>query len=261
MTDPRDHRPWRMLRWPLVVVVLAVVGWLVVDRVMDTLDRGGERLVEGGETVVDGLGGIAERFHSGHITTTFVAAIPRLAHGDSLSLEVAVFEASETFTRSSERRALFDLLPLGTTVTEIRVPVTYRYHLRLDDPWQLRVRDRACLVVAPPIRPTLPPAIHTDRLEKRIDSGWLRFDDDTQMAELEASITPAVSARAGNPAHLDLVREICRRRVAEFVRAWLLAEDHWREDRFTAVEVRFADEPDDELPAAAPTLRLSRDDG
>ena len=32
-------------------------------------------------------------------------------------------------------------------------------------------------------------------------------------------------------------------RVAEFVRTWLLHEDHWRRDRFRTVAVRFGDEP------------------
>jgi hypothetical protein len=50
-----------------------------------------------------------------------------------------------------------------------------------------------------------------------------------------------------------LVREACRRRVAEFVRDWLLREDHWRSDRFSAVSVAFEDEaPQVSQP---PTLR------
>ena len=63
------------------------------------------------------------------------------------------------------------------------------------------------------------------------------------MAELERSITPMLNARAADPDHLELVRARCRRRVAEFVRTWLLREDHWRRDRFRAVAVRFEDEP------------------
>jgi hypothetical protein len=192
---------------------------------------------------------IAERFKSGHITTTFMASIPRLEPGGSARLELAAFEATEVFERSDHRAVFFDLVSLGTTVTQIRVPVTYRYHLRLDDTWELDVREQVCVVKAPRIRPTLPPAIHTDGLEKRSDRGWLRFNEDEQMAELERSITPTLNERAKDPEHLELVRERCRLRVAEFVRGWLLQEDHWRRDRFHAITVVFEDEkPPDDAP-------------
>ena len=147
--------------------------------------------------------GIAERFRSGRITETFTADIPRLNEGGTL-LELASYEATEMLRRVDERSTLFDLLYLGTNVTEIRAPTTYRYHLRLDDPWWLEVRDHACLVRAPRIRPSLPPAIHTDRMEKRIDGSWLRFDEQEMMEELEKSLTPRLSARAGSPGRIDL---------------------------------------------------------
>ena len=62
------------------------------------------------------------------------------------------------------------------------------------------------------------------------------------MTELERSITPTLIERASHPDHLELIRERCRLRVAEFVRTWLLHEDHWRPDRFRAITVRFEDE-------------------
>jgi len=240
------------LRWPAVLVLALVVALVALER---TCHRVGEE----GRATVSQLGEaaatIAERFRTGTITTTFTAAIPRLVPDGALKLEVAAVEATETVARSDERRVLFDLVSLGTTVTEIRVPVTYRYHLRLDEPWTLDVRGHDCLVRAPPIRPTLPPAIHTDRMEKRSESGWLRFDAADQMASLERQLTPTFTLRAGNRDHLGLVRETCRSRVAEFVRSWLLAEEHWRRDRFSSVTVVFADEPRAET-AAPPTLRL-----
>ena len=48
--------------------------------------------------------------------------------------------------------------------------------------------------------------------------------------------------------------------VAEFVRSWLLMEDHWREDRFRSVTVIFADEmPSGDAPQP-PTLILDHED-
>jgi len=113
------------------------------------------------------------------------------------------------------------------------------------------------VVHAPRIRPTLPPAIDTGGMEKFSASGWLRFNEDEQMDELERGITAALSERAADPAHLELVRERCRLEVAEFVRSWLLMEDHWRTDRFRSVTVIFADEAVPEAPPRPPTLVLS----
>jgi len=239
-------------RWPLVIVVLAVVAYLGAREACRAFRATQEAAME----AVEELSGIAAKFHTGTITTTFTAAIPRLVPDGGTKLELAAFEAVETFTRSDERRVLFDSVSLGTTVTEIRVPATYRYHLRLDEEWQLEVYDQGCIVYAPRIRPTLPPAIHTDRMEERSERGWLRFNVEDQMTELERNLTPLLERRALDPDNIDLVRETCRRRVAEFVRNWLLAEDHWRQDRFRAVTVVFADEESPEPTTLPPTLFL-----
>ena len=53
-----------------------------------------------------------------------------------------------------------------------------------------------------------------------------------------------------------MVRERSRLTVAEFVRSWLLIEDHWRSDRFRSVTVIFADEPAPQPSVLPPTLVL-----
>jgi hypothetical protein len=243
----------RAWRWPLVAVGGAVLAFLLAWRTCRVIDDSRREVRATAADVGKAARDVAEGFKTGRITNTFIAAIPQLQPGGPL-LELAAFEATETFTRKDERAILFDLIPLGTNVTEIRVPVTYRYHLRLSDNWHLDVRGPLCLVRAPRIRPSLPPAIHTDRLERRSERGWLRDGVEQQMEELQRSITPTLSERAADPEHLALVREPCRRRVAEFVRGWLLREDQWRDDRFTAVTVAFEDEPVRDLAAPLPTL-------
>jgi hypothetical protein len=244
----------RLVRWPLVAVIIIAAVWLVIRDVWHAASSGVRETADAVRAVGDSAAEVAGRFATGTITTTFVSAIPRLVSDGGTRLELAAFEATETLTKTDDRRVFFDLVPLGATVSEIRVPVTYRYHLRLDEPWRLEVSDGLCVVHAPAIRPTLPPAIHTERMEKRSDSGWLRFDEDEQMAALERSLTPALSERARDPDHLELVRERCRRRVAEFVRSWLLLEDQWGPGRFTRVEVIFADEADAPPSALAPVI-------
>jgi hypothetical protein len=254
--EPRLAHVLHSIRWPLVVVVLAVLGLVALHEIRETAREGGRATAEAVRAAGESAAEIASRFQTGTITTTFVSSIPRLAPDSGLRLELAAFEATEILTRTDDRKIFFDMVPLGSTVSEIRVPVTYRYHLRLDEEWRLEVADGVCVVHAPPIRPTLPPAIHTDRMEKRSESGWLRFNEDEEMETLERSLTPSLTARAGNADHLELVRERCRVRVADFVRSWLLLEDQWGPGRFTHVEVVFADEDEaaDEPAALSPAV-------
>ncbi|MCU0242029.1 MAG: hypothetical protein MUF51_06365, partial [Vicinamibacteria bacterium] len=77
-----------------------------------------------------------------------------------------------------------------------------------------------------------------------------------QMTDLERSITPTLNNYASDATHMSLVREPCRKRLAEFVRTWLLHEDQWRTDRFTAVTVVFEDEPALDPANRPPTLKI-----
>lgn len=246
----------RALRWPAVVVALGLLGYLVVHQIGQTAREGGRAATNLVRDIGSGAVDIAEKFKSGSITTTFVSAIPSFTPDTGVKLELASFRATEILRTKDERRVAWDLIPLGTTVTEIRVPVTYRYHLRLDEEWRLEVEGQSCVVHAPQIRPTLPPAIDTGGMEKYSDRGWLRFNEDEQMEGLERSLTAVLSERASDPTHLEMVRERCRLQVAEFVRAWLLTEDHWRDDRFRSVTVIFADESEDRATTFHPTLVL-----
>jgi len=246
------------LRWPVVILALGFMAYLVVHQIGRTAREGGRAATEMVRELGEGAIDIASAFKSGTITNTFISAIPAFSPDGGARLELAAFEAVEILRSTDELRIGWDLIPLGTTVTEVRVPATYRYHLRLDEPWLLEVNGQSCVVHAPAIRPTLPPAIDTGRMEKFSERGWLRFNQEEQMEELERGITAALSERAADSRHLEMVRERCRLEVAEFVRSWLLLEDHWREDRFRSVKVIFADETDVETAPQPPTLVLDR---
>ncbi len=244
MTDNANRwlEALRLVRWPLVAVIVVAGVWFAARGVWQAARDGARGSAEAVRAIGEGAAEVAGRFATGTITTTFVSAIPRLVPDGGTKLELTVLEASETLSETDNRRVFFDLVPIGSTVSEIRVPVTYRYHLRLDEPWRLEVAGGRCLVHAPAIRPSLPPAIHTDGMEKRSESGWLRFDEDERMAELERRLTPTLSDRARDPDRIDLVREHCRRQVEQLVRNWLLLENQWGPGRFTHIEVVFADE-------------------
>src|SRR5213594_2338177 len=247
-------------RWPLVVLAVAFMAlfallaflWFTKRAYDETLERGGRA----GEYAAQKAEAIAKKFLSGNITKTFVAAIPEISSTGAGGLELATSDQTETFRAEDEKSIFWDKLYLGKTISEIRVPVTYRYHLRLSDPWQLDVVGQTCIVFAPRIRASLPPAIHTDRMEKNSEAGWGRFNAREQMTDLEKSITPTLSQYASDGKHTALAREPCRKTVAEFVKTWLLKEDHWRTDRFRTIKVIFADETNAVPEHVLPTIQL-----
>jgi hypothetical protein len=184
-----------------------------------------------------------------NITTEFVAAIPELT--PELNLELATATQTEVFTKTDSSR-LWGLVDLGTSTVQIRVPVTYRYHVCLREPWRLEIKGRCILVQAPEFHPGLPPAIHTDKLEKLAVRGWARGSVAGLMDQLQKEITPMLIQSASDPRHLELVRERCRQSVAEFVRLWLEREGQWSRHGFTEIQVVFPKE----VQPVAPTLRL-----
>ncbi len=240
--DWKQTFPWRTAMVVVAVLLLALLGTVAYLR---TVGSGRAVLEEAGRTVRESmreLPAIAEKFRSGTITTTFIDGLANAEASRGGVLELATSRSHEFFRREDSRQVLWGWVDLGTTVSEIRVPVTFRYHLKLSDPWKLTTRGNVCIAVAPSIRPSLPPAIHTDLLEKSSESGWARFNKAENLEELEKQLTPMLQARASDRRHLRAVREECRKASADFVRTWLMREDHWRKDRFTAVVVLFPDE-------------------
>jgi len=177
------------------------------------------------------------------LTERFVSAIPEITR--ELNLELATATYNETFKKQSELKTLWGLINLGTSSVLIQVPVTYRYHLRLRDRWQLELRRGHLVVNAPVIRPSLPPAIHTDQLATLAVRGWARGSTGDLLTELQQSITPTLNAQAGDARHIELVRSQCRVSVSEFVRLWLEREN--QVEPISRISVRFADEPQGRL--------------
>jgi len=222
-------------RWiAAVLLVIGIVACLVAVRIF----KAARPML----SVVHSLPEIAAKFKTGTITSTFTESIPEVTSTQGDVLELATSRSDETFRREDSKSILWNTVSLGTTVSEIRVPVTFRYHVRLSDSWHLAARGNVCVVLAPRVRPSQPPAIHTDLMEKMTVNGWARFNKDDNLSALEKSITPTLEMRSFEPSHLRLSREACRQSVAEFVKKWLIKEDRWRTDRFTAIVVVFPDE-------------------
>ena len=257
-STPVSAAAWR---WPIVVVVLAMmvlVAYIVSlktarEAAAGTISETRETIAEIGEAAVT----IAENFQQAKITETFIESLPEVSDAGEGRLEVATLENTKVFKRSDTRTILWNKINLGTTTSEIRVPATFRYHIDLSAEWKIEVRDQKCIVIAPMLLPTTPVAIQSDKIEKHSESGWARFNADEHMDWVMQSITPRLNSHASSDSHLNLVREHARKTVAEFVRQWLMKEDHWREDRFRTVTVIFAEEAEaDDFPAK-PTLQLN----
>ena len=185
----------------------------------------------------------AKSFNDENLTERFISAIPELTQ--ELNLELATATFNETFTKQSDLMTCWGWVDLGTSTVQVQVPVTYRYHLRLRERWQLELKQRRLIVHAPVITPSLPAAIHTDRLTTLVVRGWARGSTGSLLAELQQSLTPTLNQFAGDARHLELVRPQCRASVAEFVRLWL--EREGQAACITNITVRFADETPKQL--------------
>lgn len=232
------------LKWPSIALVLTVLivsltALKSCDALRETL-AGIQKLVGGGVQQ--------------DITTSFRENLLKITATKGDILEVATVEMDETFTRMNMKTLAWNLVYLGTTVSEVRVPAVYRYHIKLSDDWKVNVEGDRCLVIAPQIRASQPPAIRTEKMEKKSVAGWARFDAAQSMTELEKSITPSLESRAGNASHIDRVRDPARKAVAEFVKTWLLSNPKQEVKHITVI---FADEPgakDAKLAPQAATL-------
>lgn len=219
--------PWRTTIVALTIICLALIGAVVFTK---SCRKGG-----------DLLDSAARNFVTGNITTTFLEDIPVITSTHGNVLELASSTSTETFQRQDALNSFWNLFYVGTTTVSIRVPVTFRYHILLSDPWRLAAKGNVCFVYAPQFRPTLPPAINTGLMEKQGENGWARFDKDQQLDELERDMTGMLVRRAESPSHLNLVREQCRKSVAEFVKNWLIQKSQWT-NTFDAIVVVFPDE-------------------
>ena len=179
------------------------------------------------------------RFSQQQITHTFVSAIPALTR--EMNLEVATSRQIEVLERKDSQRVLG--LNLGTNVAQIKVPVVYRYHIRLYDSWKLEIVGKTLVVRSPKVQSSLPPAIQTDQMEQDCFRGWARMGSQRLLEELQRDLTPILSGYANDPRRMELVRETCRAGVAEFIKNWLCGENQWGPERFSAILVGFADEP------------------
>lgn len=156
-------------------------------------------------------------------------------------LEVSTITAEERFDSTTSHTVLG--VPVGRTVAQVRVPAVYRYHIPLSQDWSFRVKGDTLIVVAPPVRPSLPVAIDTGRLESFSSGLWSPITGNDAVNALQQSITTRLGAKAATPQLLLLQREASRQTVSEFVQKWVVEQPRWKITGPPAVLVFFEDEP------------------
>ncbi|MES1190908.1 MAG: hypothetical protein ABUS47_07505 [Steroidobacter sp.] len=172
---------------------------------------------------------------------TVITDAPVVMRTNGGLLEVSTITAPEQF-ESTKDHTIFGI-PVGTTITHIRVPATYRYHIELAPEWKILLRDKTFVVVAPSVKPSLPVAIDTAKLEAQSFGVWSVFTGHEQIALLQRSITQALADKANSGKYIDMQRESARATVKEFVKKWLITQTQWQSAAGYPVKVFFADEP------------------
>lgn len=167
--------------------------------------------------------------------------VPVVIHVKGGLLEVSRIEASEEFRSTQDHEILG--IPLGRTVARVRVPAVYRYHVELAPDWKVLLKDKTFVVISPPVKPSLPVAIDTGRLEAEVSGVWAPFAGPAVLGALQKSITASLDAKARSPAQVQLQREVARQTLQEFVAKWLVTQERWKAASAYPIRVFFADEP------------------
>ena len=233
--------------WPRVVVLLSILAILVgggvwiANRFISTpgeaLDKGKELVREMGTQAVS----VARAFREGTVREEFLSRATTLA--GTKRLQVATLHQAESFQRSEQNNVAWGMIPLPKVVVLAQAPVEYTYYLDLEGKWEFRQEDKTIVVLAPPIMPNTP-ALDVSALTFYTLEGSIWRDETAARERLRDSLTGALSKRARE--NEKLVREVGRRKVAEFVEQWL--GEKFGDSKDYKVKVLFPDE----VPATAP---------
>ena len=252
--SPRgSHKPRSQVLWPIAfitlllgMVVVIVVGFVIIrlTQVPGEVVQGGRELARG---AVESVERIARAFRTGSVQTSFVSYATEVS--GSAFLQFASLDQTEVLERTDSASLLWGRLRLPDVVVEARVPVRYTYYLDLEDDWLLTLEGTTVTVLAPGVRANRP-AVDASAIEYRVQADSVLRDEEAVLEQLRQRITDQLAARAGE--NIALVRELGRRRTADFVRTFLLAQFGDDVESYR-IEVRFRDEVDS-LPAPAGTV-------
>ena len=238
------RRPRSQVLWPLAfvtltlgLIVVIVIGFVII-RVMSIpgdVVSGTRELARDAALAVER---IAEAFQTGTVQTSFVSYATEIS--GSAFLQFATLDQTEVLQRTDSASLLWGRLRLPDVMVEARVPVRYTYYLDLEAEWLLTLEGTTVTVLAPGVRANRP-AVDASAIEYRVQTDSVLRDEEAVLEQLRLRITDQLSARAGE--NIALVRELGRRKTADFVRTFLLAQFGDDVESYR-IEVRFRDEVD-----------------
>ena len=86
-------------------------------------------------------------------------------------LEVSKTQVTEEFSK----KFVYSILgwEVGETVAHIRVPATYRYHIKLGSEWKIIRAGEVFTVITPPVQPSLPVAVDLKQMQEDAGGTWV----------------------------------------------------------------------------------------
>ena len=227
--------------WPRAVVLLGVVALMVggvviivrdilhapaglVEKAGDLIDKSGARLRD-----------VAAAFQQGTVRTEFLSQAAEIA-GTS-HFQFATLKQAESFKREESGSTAWGWIPLPKVVVLALAPVEYGYFLDFAGPWEFERAGDDVIVYPPAITPSTP-AIDVSALTFYTLEGSLWRDEQSAKERLRQSLTESLKSRSMQNA--ELVREVGRQRLADFVEKWL--SDKFSDGGRFHVKVIFPDE-------------------
>lgn len=244
--SPETPPARRTFSWPAAFALVALLSVGAGLWIFERLREAPGDVVREGREALRELRSIAEGFNTGTVVTSFVSYATEVS--GSSYFQFATLRQVEIFERKDSRATLWGQFRLPDVVVQARAPVTYTYYLDLDGPWEMRLEDGVIRVLAPEIGHN-PPALDASAMSWEVRAGSVLRDEGEAFERLKEGLTAMAERRADE--NVALVREMGRRKTAEFVERWLArgfsdAESH-------RVEVLFADEvPRVDAPAPKP---------
>lgn len=217
----------------LVAVVAILVGGGLY--VFESLRRLPADAVAGSKALARDLVEVAAAFRQGNIEISFTSYATTVT--GSSYLQFASLRQTEVYTRQDEASLLWGTLELPEVVVSATAPVEYTYYLDLDEGWQFQLDNGRLLVQPPPIRFNRP-AIDASEIRYEVRASSLLRDEEAALEQLKQGLSVMSERRARK--HVDLVREVGRTKVRQFVERWL-AGSFGDAEQYQVV-VRFADE-------------------
>ena len=202
--------------WPLAVVAIVAMSIGAGLYVFHTLGEAPGRAIEAGRELLGDLEKVARAFRSGNVRTSFISYATEVS-GHSY-LQFATLDQVEIFRREDHATVLWGQLELPEVVVEATAPVQYTYYLDLDDSWDFRLEADSVYVAAPAIRHNRP-SVDASALRYDVRQGSLLRDEEAARRKLQAGLTRLAEQRARE--NVALVRELGRRKTAQFVETWL----------------------------------------